>query len=166
MMKSRARLSLAALMLGAFATPAAAQLLNRPYDFPGAGGPGASVAARQAILIHEIAPAFTPEFLIRAPGGGLMFTVRNPNGSDVPLVFSPEGFLIPSYRPSFRGDVHWQAGVFNEFFAPGSDGLAAYPGYPNSVSAWTGMVLGRGGVSSADAITEWTTAAYNMDAIR
>ena len=172
-MKNRIRLR--AMVVGAVvavcATEAAAQISHRPYDFPGADGPGLSVAARQAVILNEIVPSFSPEFLLRAPTGGLLTVVPISNGGDVPLVFGPDGFPIPFYRRGLHGDgtLGFGAGLFNSFFVGDYDGYGGYGAFPfvNSISVWTGRLIGASGFDPAgDAITEWTAAAYFLGGAR
>lgn len=166
-------LTAAALVAAAIApilppASAEAQMSNRPYAFPGgSGGPSMSLAGRQAIVLNEIDSSFTPRFLLRAPVGGLLTVVPNPAGSDVPLVFGPDGVLLPGFRGQRRlaGDlVPFGAGVFNAFFADRSgSALGVGFGGPDSISVWTARAAGLPvGYGPADPIDAWTGAVYGL----
>lgn len=157
----------AATLTALAASDASAQLNNRPYNFPGSGGPGMSVAGKQAIIMNEVSPGFDPSFLLRSPTGGLLTVAENPEGSAVPLVFAPDGTLIPSFRRGFRassGVPVFGAGVFNPFFAGGSGNgyVGRYPGFGgDAITVWTARVSGSGAFgATGDSISDWTAAAH------
>lgn len=166
LMKLTSVLALAVILAGSFAGSAAAQLASKPYDFPGGGGPGMSVAARQAIIIHEIDPSFSPDFLIRGPGGGLLSIVPNPGDDDVPLVRAADGTIIPVYHRGYDrdGTPPLGAGIFNPYFASydgGSYGMFPVAFGADTISIWTARVMNVVGYApTGDSIDVWTAAAY------
>lgn len=142
---SGARLPLAAVaLLGAiaFAQPGQAQLNNQPFSFRTPdGGPGMSLAGRQAIIDAKLLDA-RPFNLLRGPGGELVSVEKGPGG--VAIVRDSSGAPLPGYRGgSWRGPGDF-AGSFNSFFIPGPGGVSFGFRFATSAGAtiggWTDLL--------------------------
>lgn len=143
------------------ATPAMAQLDNRPFQFRDSGGVGMSTAGRQAILNQEITGR-TPDNLVRR-GGVLIDVVEGPGGEA--LARTPGGGSFrPDLRPQgfrMRGAA---VGVFNNFFLRGNSGgyVPASAWSTQSVTGWTAGVVSDGydrgpnGATTSTVIAAWT----------
>lgn len=162
---------IAAALIGSIATGAAAQISNKPYAFPGGGGPGMSQAGKQAIILNAVDPSISPTALMRSPSGELLVPVPIPRGNNkVPALVAPfSGQVhVPPYFRDFWGGLGYGAGVFNPFFA-GSSGTRFFYTNPDSdsISIWTSRVFGTGGFgATSNAIDDWTAAAYALQRAR
>lgn len=172
-MKRALILSALILSLGAFTSPAYAQMNNKPFSFKGTpdGGVGMSMGGRQAILNQEIFGA-TPKNMIRGADGQLLsLTV----GEGRVAIVSNEGNsgFLPGYKgSSFRGDnPDMSYGVFNTFFSPRNrDGIssstlaALHTG--SVISTWTARVAtGSDSVSflPSSSVDNWTAMVDGLN---
>lgn len=154
---------LAILGAALVASPAMAQLDNRPFQFRGSGdgGVGMSTAGRQAILNQELTGR-TPDNLVRRDGV-LVDVVEGPGGEAI--VRTPGGGAFrPSARPQGFRARGASVGVFNSFFLRGSSGGYVPASYrtSHSVTGWTagvvsdGYDVGPSGGTTSSVIAAWT----------
>jgi len=157
---------LAVATLAATGTSSYAQFANKPFQFKNSsgGGIGMSIGGQQAILNQELFGA-TPRNLLRDRNGELLGIQSGPNR--IPIVTAPGGQLIPGFRPSFRDDSPaLSAGVFNAYFASGTNSSTAGLIFSDSASGvtvetWTAGVVSDGlavPLGSLNPVTSWTSS--------
>lgn len=149
------------------ATPAAAQMSNKPFSFstPGANGVGMSTAARQAILAEQVF-GFVPRsrVVLRGPSGEAFGVFRGPGRSAI--VTDSGGAFVPGYRrPLFSEGL--SAGVFNAYFAPRGGGTSipwvGHGGAHDPVGTWTGRVISEVGFGGrGHPVDGWTGFVYGL----
>lgn len=138
------------------ASPADAQLNNRPYSFKNSpdGSIGMSRGGRQAI-INEKLFGVTPDNLHRDASGSLVDIVRGPGRSAIAFRHGTAESL-PFYKgSSFRGEYDlMQAGIFNSYFGPSYNSPDYYGGRSG---------FGYSGSSSSNTIDSWTSFVADLD---
>lgn len=111
-----APLMILALLAGA--TPADAQMDNRPFQFR--NGPGLSLAGRQAILDKELLGR-VPDTIGRGPFGSLVIVRETEGGAAI--AFDRAGVpVVGGLTGSGWRDSRTAAGIFNPFFLPSRNG--------------------------------------------
>lgn len=156
-------IGLTVLGVATVATPAMAQLDNRPFQFRDSGGVGMSTAGRQAILNQKILGQ-TPDNLVRR--NGVLLDVVEGRGGEALARAPGGGAFLPNARPEgfrFRGAA---VGVFNTFFMRGGGGTGGYVPAASrtsySLTGWTAGVVSDGydagpqGATTSAVVAAWT----------
>ena len=164
-MKYTAFIFTALLVMGFNATPAHAQMNNKPFSFNTPdGGVGMSTGGQQAIINQEVLGT-TPDNLIRNSSGVLLDVQEGPGNTAIVSNEGASGFL-PKYKgTSYKGsNLDLSVGVFNSFFSPkSSNGVTgrtiASIHTGGTISSWTARVTSGGSAVSYlpnNTVDAWT----------
>ncbi|MBX6322669.1 MAG: hypothetical protein IRY94_12635 [Rhodospirillaceae bacterium] len=136
---------------------------NRPYAFPGGGGPGISPAGREAILEDKLLGHRSGDIMI-GPDGGLLQVRRAGDGAAI-LQPPAAPFVLP-----YGGGA--RLGLSGFGFSFGFDGYLGRTRYSvltddyslstASINSWTGMVMGAYLGPTASPVDAWTSQVAGL----